>query len=179
MAPLDGGTCANNLRCFAGSRRSRSMKSLSPTPMARLVLAGACAAALAACGTSGGYYNDPRNVWEVDAWASARPDGLYSLRTVTVAPDTCYAPGEIRSAPSSLPETIEVQVTIERGAGPCDRYLSDIVHDLPALRVEPDDRQVEIVVFADGAVRNRAIVGLSNAPPITGPYDPRYVPPRY
>ncbi len=151
------------------------------SPLTRLALTSACAAALTACGSSGGYYNDPRNVWELDAWASARQDGLYSLRTVTVAPDSCYAPGEIRSAPSSLPETIEVQVTLERGGGQCERYLTDIVHDLPALRVEPDDRQVEIVVYADGAVRNRAIVGLGNARPITGVYEPRYDPrdPRY
>jgi hypothetical protein len=56
------------------------------------------------------------------------------------------------------------------------------MQDLPALKLEPDDRQVQLVVFADGAERNRAIVDLSNVRPIPGPYaysydrrDPCYV----
>ncbi len=154
---------------------------------AKLFVAAAALASVAACESSPGYYDDPRRPWEVSAWASPRGDGLYSVRTVTVAPDTCYAAGEIRSAPSTLAGTIEVQANLIRStAGSCSQYLSDVVHDLPALRLEPDDRQIELVVFADGAERARTLVGLSDARPIDGPYyprydrrDPRYQPPRY
>jgi hypothetical protein len=152
------------------------------TRHASILFAGAAMTALAACETGPGYYDDPRRPWDVSAWATARPDGLYSVRTVTVAPDTCYAPGEIRSAPSSLPETIELQTNVIRAAnGPCSNYLTDIVQDLPALRLEPDDRQIELVVFADGAERNRLIVNVSNLEPLAANQYPRYDPrdPRY
>lgn len=148
---------------------------------ATLLLSGAALAAVAACESDYGYYDDARRAWEVNAWATARPDGLYSVRTVTVAPDTCYAPGEIRSAPSTLAQTIELQANVIRSSGPCDRHFTDIVHDLPAVRLEPDDRQIEVVVFADGAERNRVRVDLAQLPPIAGPYSPRIDPrdPRY
>ena len=149
---------------------------------ASILFAGAALSALAACETGPGYYDDPRRAWEVSAWATPRPDGLYSVRTVTVAPDSCYAPGEIRSAPSTLPETIELQANVIRSpAGPCSDYYTDIVHDLPALRLEPDDRQIEVVVYAEGAERNRIRVDVANLPPVGGPYTPRYDPrdPRY
>jgi hypothetical protein len=154
---------------------------------ASILVGGAALAVLAACETGPYYASDPRRPWEVSAWATERPDGLYSVRTVTVAPDTCYAPGEIRSAPSSLPETIELQTNIIRAAnGPCSNYMTDIVQELPAVRLEPDDRQIELVVFADGAERNRLIVDVENLRPYAGNYsprydprDPRYVPPRY
>jgi hypothetical protein len=153
-----------------------------------ILLAGAALTVLSACasGYYGSYPDDTRRPWEVTAWASARPDGLYSVRTVTVAPDTCYAPGEIRSAPSSLPETIELQTSVIRSQyGPCQNYYTEIVHDLPAVRLEPDDRQIEIVVFADGGERNRIRLNVDQLQPIAGNYyprydprDPRYVPPR-
>lgn len=149
---------------------------------ASILFASAALAALAACETGPGYYDDPRRAWEVSAWATPRTDGLYSVRTVTVAPDSCYAPGEIRSAPSTLPETIELQVNVIRSpSGSCSDYYTDIVHDLPALRLEPDDRQIEVVVFAEGGERNRLRVELENLPPLEGPYPPRYDPrdPRY
>jgi hypothetical protein len=149
---------------------------------ASILLAGAALTALAACESGPGYYNDPRRPWEVTAWATARPDGLYSVRTVTVAPDTCYAPGELRSAPSMLPETIELQTNVIRAQnGPCSNYLTDIVQELPALRLEPDDRQIQIVVFADGAERNRLLVNVANLEPLAANYYPRYDPrdPRY
>jgi len=57
---------------------------------------GATAMALSACSTYDGGYADSRRAWDVQAWATALPNGLYSVRTVTVAPDTCYAPGELR-----------------------------------------------------------------------------------
>jgi len=153
---------------------------------ATTLIAGGALAALAACGTTSGYYQDPRHPWEVTAWATARPDGLYSVRTVTVAPDTCYAPGEIRSSPSTLPATIELDTNIIRSAnGPCSNYYTDVVHELPAVRLEPDDKQIEIVVFADGAERNRVRLNVENLEPVQGAYyprydprDPRYVPPR-
>lgn len=138
--------------------------------------------ALPACSTYGDGYNDPRRAWEVSAWASKRPDGLYSVRTVTVAPDTCYAPGELRSAPSTLPETIELQTNVVRAVnGPCSNYKTDIVQELPAMRLEPDDRNIEVVVFADGAERNRLVVNIENLRPIAANYQPRYDPrdPRY
>ncbi len=149
---------------------------------ASILFAGAALSALAACETGSGFYDDPRRAWEVSAWATPRADGLVSVRTVTVAPDTCYAPGEIRSAPSTLPQTIELQANIIRSpSGSCSDYYSDIVHDLPALRLEPDDRQIEVVVYADGAERNRVRVDVANLPPVEGPYNPRYDPrdPRY
>lgn len=154
---------------------------------APMLVAGVAVAVLAACEAGPGYYNDPRRPWEVSAWATERPDGLYSVRTVTVAPDTCYAPGEVRSAPSSLPETIELQANLIRTTkGPCSNYLTDIVQELPALRLEPDDRQIELVIFAEGAERNRLIVNVDNLRPYAGNYsprydsrDPRYAPPRY
>jgi hypothetical protein len=149
---------------------------------ASILLAGAALTALAACESGPGYYNDPRRPWEVTAWATARPDGLYSVRTVTVAPDTCYAPGELRSAPSTLAETIELQTNVIRAQnGPCSNYLTDIVQELPALRLEPDDRQIQIVVFADGAERNRLLVNVANLEPLAANYYPRYDPrdPRY
>jgi hypothetical protein len=147
-----------------------------------LILATTGMVALSACSTYDGGYNDPRRAWEVSAWATERPDGLYSVRTVTVAPDTCYAPGELRSAPSSLPETIELQTNVVRAvSGPCSNYLTDIVQDLPALRLEPDDRNIEVVVFADGAERNRVLVNIENLEPLASNYYPRYDPrdPRY
>jgi hypothetical protein len=154
---------------------------------ALILFSGAALATLSACETGPGSYNDPRRAWEVTAWATARPDGLYSVRTVTVAPDTCYAPGEMRSAPSSLPETIELQANVIRAAnGPCQNYYTDIVQDLPAVRLEPDDKKIEVVVFADGAERNRLLVNVENLQPLAANYyprydprDPRYVPPRY
>jgi hypothetical protein len=149
---------------------------------ATILFAGAASLALSACDSYPGYYDDPRRAWEVTAWASARPDGLYSVRTVTVAPNTCYAPGEIRSAPSTLPQTIELQTNVIRSAyGPCSNYMVDVVHDLPAVRLEPDDRQIEVVVFADGAERNRVRLDVDTLRPIAGPYSPRYDPrdPRY
>ena len=148
---------------------------------AYLLATAAGLVALSACSTTGGY-NDPRRAWEITAWATARPDGLYSVRTVTVAPDTCYAPGELRSAPSTLPETIELQTNVVRAVnGPCSNYLTDVVQELPALRLEPDDRQIEIVVFANGAERNRLLVNVANLTRITANYQPRYDPrdPRY
>ena len=54
----------------------------------RILLSGAALAAVAACESDYGYYDDARRAWEVNAWATARPDGLYSVLTVTVAPDT-------------------------------------------------------------------------------------------
>jgi hypothetical protein len=153
---------------------------------ASILFAGAAITALSACASGyDSYPGDGRRAWEVTAWATARPDGLYAVRTVTVAPDSCYAPGEIRAAPSSLPETIELQTTVLRSRyGPCERYYTDIVHDLPAVRLEPDDRQIEIVVLADGAERNRIRVNVDNLEPVAGyyprydPRDPRYIPPR-
>lgn len=147
-----------------------------------ILFVGAALMALSACESYPGGSADGRRAWEVTAWANARPDGLYSVRTVTVAPNTCYAPGEIRSAPSTLAETIELQTNVIRSAyGPCSNYLTDVVHDLPAVRLEPDDRQIEIVVFADGAERNRVRLDVNNLEPIAGPYYPRYDPrdPRY
>lgn len=132
--------------------------------------------ALSACSSTGGY-RDTRRAWEVTAWATARPDGLYAVRTVTVAPDTCYAPGELRSSPSTLPETIELQTNVVRAVnGPCSNYLTEVVQDLPALRLEPDDKQIEIVVFADGAERNRLLVNVANLEPVAPNYYPRYDP---
>jgi hypothetical protein len=136
------------------------------TLVSKLLCAGVALASLAACGSYPDYASDPRRAWEVSAWANPRTDGLYAVRTSTLAPDTCYAPGEIKSAPSTLPETIEVQANLVRGAGPCSQYLTEIVHDLPALRLEPDDRQIELVVFADGAERNRTLIDVTNAPPV-------------
>ena len=139
-----------------------------------LATAVAGAFALSACSSTGGSDNDPRHAWEVTAWATARPDGLYSIRTVTVAPDTCYAPGELRSAPSTLPETIELQTNLVRAVnGPCSNDKTDVVQELPAMRLEPDDRQIEIVVFADGAERNRLLVNVANLQPLASNFDPR------
>lgn len=149
---------------------------------ATILATGAALVALSACSTTGSYGNDPRRAWEVTAWATERPDGLYTVRTVTVAPDSCYAPGELRSAPSSLPETIELQTNVVRAVnGPCSNYKTDIVQELPALRLEPDDRNIEVVVFADGAERNRVLVNIENLEPVAGNYYPRYDPrdPRY
>ncbi len=143
---------------------------------------GATAMALSACPTYDGGYADSRRAWDVQAWATALPNGLYSVRTVTVAPDTCYAPGELRSAPSTLPQTIELQANVIRAAnGPCSNYKTDIVQDLPAMRLEPDDDQIEVAVFADGAERNRLIVEVKNLEPDAANYTPRYDPrdPRY
>lgn len=147
-----------------------------------LLATAAAVVALSACSSYGGSYNDPRRPWEVTAWATLRPDGLYSVRTVTVAPNTCYAPGELRSAPSTLPETIELQSNVIRAAnGPCSNYKTEIVQELPALRLEPDDRQIQVVVFADGAERNRVLVDVANLEPMPPNYYPRYDPrdPRY
>jgi hypothetical protein len=149
---------------------------------ATLLATGAALVALSACSSTGYYDRDPRRAWEVTAWATERPDGLYTVRTVTVAPDSCYAPGELRSAPSSLPETIELQTNVVRAVnGPCSDYKTDIVQELPALRLEPDDRNIEVVVFADGAERNRVLVNIENLEPFAGNYYPRYDPrdPRY
>lgn len=146
-----------------------------------ILLAAAGLAAFAACSTSG-RYNDPRQAWEVTAWASKRADGLYSVRTVTVAPDTCYAPGELRAAPSTRTETIELQTNVIRAVnGPCSNYKTDIVQELPAMRLEPDDRNIEVVVFADGGERNRVLLNVEDLQPITASYQPRYDPrdPRY
>lgn len=149
---------------------------------ATILSVGAAALALSACSTTSSGYADSRTPWEVQAWATALPNGLYSVRTVTVAPDTCYAPGELRSAPSTLPETIELQANVIRAAnGPCSNYMTDIVQDLPAMRLEPDDKQIEIVIFANGAERNRLLVNVENLEPLAGNYNPRYDPrdPRY
>lgn len=147
-----------------------------------LLATTAAVVALSACSSTGGRYNDPRRAWDVTAWATARPDGLYSVRTVTVAPDTCYAPGELTSAPSTLPETIELRTNVVRALnGPCSNYMTDIVQELPAMRLEPDDRQIQVVVFADGAERNRLLVNVANLEPVAANYQPRYDPrdPRY
>lgn len=149
---------------------------------ATILSAGAAALALSACSTNDYGYADPRRPWEVQAWATALPSGLYSVRTVTVAPDSCYAPGELRSAPSTLPETIELQANVIRATnGPCSNYMTDIVQELPALRLEPDDNQIEIVIFADGAERNRLLVNVETLEPLAGDFYPRYDPrdPRY
>lgn len=147
-----------------------------------LLATGAALVALSACSSTGGSYNDPRRAWDVTAWATARADGLYSVRTVTVAPDTCYAPGELRSAPSTLAETIELQTNVVRAVnGPCSNYKTDIVQELPAMRLEPDDKNIQVVVFADGGERNRVLLNIENLEPLTPTYNPRYDPrdPRY
>jgi len=141
------------------------------------ILAVSGFAALSACSSYDRGYNDPRQAWEVTAWATQRPDGLYSVRTVTVAPDTCYAPGELRSAPSTKAETIELQTNVIRAVnGPCSNYKTDIVQELPAMRLEPDDRNIEVVVFADGGERNRVLLSIANLEPVAARYDPRYDP---
>ena len=70
-----------------------------------------------------------------------------------------------------MPQTIELQANVIRAAnGPCSNYKTDIVQDLPAMRLEPDDDQIEVVVFADGAERNRLIVEVKNLEPDAANY---------
>ncbi|MEQ1608592.1 MAG: hypothetical protein ABL956_06450 [Hyphomonadaceae bacterium] len=147
----------------------------------------ATARAPSACSTYDRGHADSRCAWEVPAWATALPKGLESVRTVTITPDTCYAPGELRVAPSTLKQTIELQANVARAAnGPCSSYMTDIVHDLPTMRLAPDDDQIGVVVFADGAERNLLIVNVENLEPSAGNYtpgcdsrDPRYDNRRY
>jgi hypothetical protein len=132
--------------------------------------------ALASCAT--GPF-DGREPWEVYVQATPRGDNLVHVRTYTLAPNACYTAGEVRSAPSSQAQAIQLQ-TVLAGSGPyCADVLTEVVHDLPGLVLEPDDRFLEVVVSADGVERNRVMVDLAAVPPVgqsygTGPYSPPY-----
>jgi hypothetical protein len=143
---------------------------------ARLLASLLGSAILAGCAT--GPF-DGRESWQVHVQATPRGDNLVHVRTYTLAPNACYTAGEVRSAPSTQAQSIQLQ-TVLTGSGPyCADVLTEVVHDLPGLRLEPDDRFLEIVVSADGVERNRVMVDLAATPPVaqgygTGPYNPPY-----
>jgi hypothetical protein len=139
----------------------------------RLLAAALGVGVLAGCAT--GPYTS-REPWEVYVQASPQASGLVHVRTFTLAPTDCYTAGEIRSAPSSQAQSIQVQAVLADGRyGGCDRRITEVVHDLPGLQLEPDDRFLEVVVSADGVERNRVLIDIAAAPPVgLYGYDPRY-----
>lgn len=42
------------------------------------------------------------------------------------------------------------------------------------MRLEPDGRNIQSVVFPDGAERNRLVVNIANLEPLASNYNPRY-----
>lgn len=100
-------------------------------------------------------------VWSVDALATLKPGGGYTVHTVTLAPEDCYTVSDAVAAPSALPETIELRVTLTRDDDSCRRRATDVEHDFVAAGSATADTQVEVIVIADGEERNRAIVPLS------------------
>jgi hypothetical protein len=121
----------------------------------------------AGCAT-GPFYG--REAWDVAVEATPRSDRLVHIRTYTLAPSDCYTAGEIRSAPSTRAESIQVEAVVADAGSSCAREMTEVVHDLPGLRLEPDDRFLEVVVSADGIERNRVFVDLATAPPVGGGY---------
>jgi hypothetical protein len=143
---------------------------------ARLLAAVLGSTALVGCAT--GPF-DNREPWEVQVQATPRGAGLVHVRTYTLAPNACYTAGEVRSAPSTQAQAIQLQAVLA-GSGPyCASVMTEVVHDLPGLQLEPDDRFLEIVVSADGVERNRVVVDLGAVPPVAqgygaGPYNPPF-----
>ncbi len=138
---------------------------------ARLMAAIVGVGVLAGCAT-GPYAS--REPWELYVEATPRADGLVHVRTYTLAPNTCYTAGEIHSAPSTQAQPIQVQATVAGQRTECGDEYTEVVHDLPGLQIEPDDRFLEVVVSADGVERNRALIDIASAPPVGGAYRPGY-----
>lgn len=145
---------------------------------ARLMAAVVGVGVLAGCAT-GPYAS--REPWELYVQATPRADGLVHVRTYTLAPSRCYTAGEIHSGPSRQAQSIQVNAVVADGAsGNCDnREYTEVVHDLPGLQIEPDDRFLEVVVSADGVERNRVMIDLAAAPPVGAGYGPGYGPGAY
>lgn len=134
----------------------------------RLLAAALGVGILGGCAT-GPYAS--RAPWEVFVEASPAGSGLVHVRTHTLAPSECYTAGEIRSAPSSQAQSIQVQAVVAEARGAyCEDDMIEVVHDLPGLQLEPDDRFLEVVVSANGVERNRVLIDLAAAPPVGSGY---------
>jgi len=124
-------------------------------------LASVAAAAAAAACSSTAYAPPAAPLWSINAVATLEPGGGYTVHTVTLAPEDCFAASEATASRSSLPGTIELRITLTRADGSCRHRATDIEHDFEAPAAAAADTQVEVIVIADGEEKSRSIVPLS------------------
>jgi hypothetical protein len=157
---LRNGTLQNGT--WAAPHRFLSQTRSEPMRAQRTILIAGLAAAVSACSATP-HAAPSAPPWSINAVATLAPGGAYTVHTVTLAPETCYVASDAAAAPSPLPETIELRITLERQETGCSERASNVEYDFEAAGAGPNDSQVEVIVIADGQEKNRSIVPL--APP--------------
>ncbi len=127
--------------------------------LSNLALTLAIVATLSAC-SSTVFVPPAAPAWSVNAVATLKPGGGYTVRTVTLSPEDCFVASDVAAARSALPQTIELRITLTRNGGRCRLHATDVGHTFEGAAANDTDSQVEIVLFADGEEKGRSIVPL-------------------
>lgn len=98
-------------------------------------------------------------------------NGRYTLRSVTVTPNSCYfaGPAEVGVPPNVrvLPEVLPVILNIKRRSGFCLQVLTPVRHQLRNLQLGPEHGKTSVTAFAmlDGMVVGSASISVQE--PVT------------